>query len=206
MALLIANVTHSLDKQVDKIERAYKNAAATAEKLLGLGEIDVVCISDASMVIPEIGVGGYTPDRYLSYLYVDPEFDITEQEIYNTLCHELHHAKRYDGEGYGKTLFDSMIFEGLAVAFEEEVSGSQAFMPSQLASRGDTESLVQKVKRHFDATDFEHFRWFIFDKSGKLPRWAGYEVGYYLVQQYLARHPNKKASELVLEASSSFSI
>jgi uncharacterized protein YjaZ len=204
MALFIANANHQLDTLLGKIQRAHDRAVTTAAKLLDLDELDIVCIGDATMAIPEIGVGGYTPNRYLSYIYVDPKFDIDENEIYNTLCHELHHAKRYDGEGYGKTLFDSMIFEGLAVAFEEEVSGRGAFMPSQMRSRKDTAALVSKLQNHFQDHNFEHLRWFIFDNSGELPRWAGYEMGYYLVRHYLQRHPNKKASELVLEASSSF--
>lgn len=204
MALLIANASHNLDKHIRKIEKAYERAIATTSKLLNLKGVDIVCIADASMVIPEIGIGGYTPGRYLSYLYIDPVFNVDENEIYNTLCHELHHAKRYEDIGYGDTLFDSMIFEGLAIAFEEEVSGTTAFMPSQLLTRVDTESLIGKVKAHFDDTNFEHFRWFIFDSTGELPRWTGYEVGYYLVRRYLSRHRNKKASELVLKAPSSF--
>lgn len=204
MTLLIANANHDLDDLPDKIKSAYNRANKTAEKLLGLTDINVICISDASMVIPEIGTGGYTPSRHLTYLYIDPESNIDENEIYNTLCHELHHAKRYDDIGYGKTLLDSMIFEGLAVAFEEEISGKGAFMPSQLLVRKDTSVLLRKIRHKLDHEDFEHFRWFIYDNPEELPRWTGYEVGYYLIRQYLQLHPNKKASELVLDASVSF--
>lgn len=204
MALFIANANHNFDKQIsNKVQAAFLRATQTAEKLLKLKDFDVVCIADKSMVIPEIGVGGYTPNRFLLYLYLDPVVDIDEEEIFNTLCHELNHAKRYEGPGYGQTLLDSMIFEGLATAFEEEVSGQKAFMPSQLLARSETMELVKKMKPHFDDTDFEHFRWFIFDKRGELPRWTGYEIGYYLVRNHLLKE-NKKASELTLEASSAF--
>lgn len=204
MALLLANANHDLDKALGKIQVAYDRAIKTAEMLLDLTNIDVVCLSDPSMVIPEIGVGGFTPNSYLSYLYINPEFKVTEDEIYNTLCHELHHAKRYKSIGYGETLLDSMIFEGLAIAFEEEVSGKDAFMPAELLARNDTKSLIAKIEDNFSDKGFEHFRWFIFDETGNLPRWAGYEVGYYLVRHYLSAHKNKKASELVHEAATSF--
>ncbi len=204
MALFISNASRVFDEQIlNKLEAAYERACKTAAQLLSLKEFDVVCIADKTMVIPEIGIGGYTPNRYLIYLYIDPDTDINEDEIFNTLCHELHHAKRYESEGCGDTLLDSMIFEGLAIAFEEEVSSEKAFMPSQLLSRSDTKSLLKKVKAHFNDEDFDHFRWFIFDSTGELPRWTGYEVGYYLVRHYLL-DKNKKASELVLEAPSSF--
>lgn len=204
MALLIANANHRLDTQLDKLQHAYERALQTAQDELKLKDIDVVCIVDKTMVIPEIGIGGYTPNKELTYLYVDPTIELDEAELYNTLCHEFHHAKRYEAMGYGATLFDSMIFEGLATAFEEEVSGKDAFMPSQLLSRKDTHKLVQKVQAHFNDTDFNHFKWFIFDATNELPRWAGYEVGYYLVREYLNAQPRKNASDLVLEPSATF--
>jgi uncharacterized protein YjaZ len=205
ITLFIANASGNMNKLLNRIESAYKKATKTVSDLLGLDMVDVICIGDASMVIPEIGVGGYTPSRHITYLYIDPDFDVSEDEIYATLCHEMYHAKRYDGEGYGRTLFDSMIFEGLATAFEDEISNNTAFMPVQLLSRKNTASLVSNIKNKLPSTDFDHFQWFIFDSSGKLPRWAGYEVGYYLVRQYMKKN-NKKASELVLEASSNFSL
>lgn len=203
MALLIANANRSLDRYLELISSAYQRATKVTEELLQLQNVDVVCIADPSMVISEIGIGGYTPTRYLSYLYIDPAFDIDETEIFNTICHELSHAKRYDAMGYGETLLDSMIFEGLATAFEEEIGGKGAFLPAQLLAREKTEVLVGEVKSHFNDTNFDYQQWFILDSTHKLPRWAGYEVGYYLVRTYLAR-TNKKASELMLEASSRF--
>lgn len=204
MALFIANARHNFNKKtVKKVNAAYVQASNVVGQLLNLKGFDVVCITDKSMVIPDIGIGGYTPNRYLTYLYIDTSIDINQKELFNTLCHELHHAKRYEGPGYGETLLDSMIFEGLAIAFEEEVSGKEAFMPSQLLARDDTENLLKRVKAHFEDKEFEYFRWFIFDDTGELPQWTGYEIGYYLVRRYLS-NKNKKASEIVPEASSSF--
>lgn len=203
MNLYIANASSRLSAQKDRINAAYKRAITTMSGLFHLDCVDVICLPDTKMIIPEIGIGGYTPNRHLTYLYIDPDFDVSEDEIYNTLCHELYHAKRYEGEGYGKTLFDSMIFEGLAVAFEEELSGKDAFMPAQLLSRTGTALLLQKVNSDLYTESFDHFKWFIVDSANELPRWAGYELGYYLVREYIAKS-NKKASELVLEASSTF--
>ena len=205
ITLHVANVTGSMDSLLARIKSAHQRAAKTAAGLLGMDNVDVVCVVDTSKVIKEIGVGGFTPNRHLTYLYIDPDFDVSESEIYATLCHELNHARRYDGEGYGKTLFDSMIFEGLATAFEAEASGGETFFTRELNARHQTEELISQTKQEFNSTAFNYSHWFIFDDSKHLPRWAGYEIGYYLVRQYMKK-TNKKASELVLEASSSFNL
>ncbi|HVX47967.1 MAG TPA: DUF2268 domain-containing putative Zn-dependent protease [Candidatus Saccharimonadales bacterium] len=201
--LIIANADGSLDKKQSVIKRAFASASQTAQELLQLDKVDVVCISNKVYVIPEIGIGGFTPSRHLTYLYIDPAAEINESEIFNTLCHEFHHARRYDGPGYGNTLFDSIIFEGLATAFENEVSGGKAFISSTLRKRKNTRQLINKCKPHFNDTDFDHFKWFIRDKSGELPRWSGYEMGYFIVREQLAKQ-NKKASDLVLESPRNF--
>ncbi len=201
--LLIANVTGSLDRLIPRIQAAHGRAVETANQLLKLDDVDIVIVDDPSSCIPEIGTGGFTPNRHLVYCHIDPSVNVSEDEIYASLCHELNHARRYDGEGYGKTLFESMIFEGLAIAFEAEVSGGQSFMTQALESRHDTQALVDQSKQQFDTADFIYYTWFINDTSGRLPRWAGYEIGYYLVRQYMKK-TNKKASELVLEPAANF--
>lgn len=197
--LFVANASGSLSEQFKIIQSAFDRASSVAQSLIGLTDVDVICIDDSNMVIPEVGVGGYTPGRHLSYLYVDPlNKELSEQEIFNTLCHELYHAKSYDGQGYGSTLLDSMIFEGLATAFEDEVSHGNSFVVKELNARNTSEQLLQKHRDELLGEDFNHFRWFIFDETKELPRWAGYEIGYHIVKKYLKK-TNKKASELVIE-------
>lgn len=201
--LLMANSSGSLDNNKEKINRAFERATQTSKILLKLDNVDVVCIADKNQVIPEIGIGGFTPNRHLIYLYIAPDKSVEEDEIYNTLCHELHHARRYDGPGYGTTLFDSLIFEGLAEAFENEVSSGKAFVPSTLRKRRNTRQLIANNKKSFQDTDFNYHQWFIKDVSGRLPRWAGYEMGYSIVRDYLTSQ-NKKASDFVVEDTKTF--
>ena len=196
--LFIANASGILNSHLQAIQSAYSRAAILGSEKLGLDSMDVICIADAKMVIPETGVGGFTPGRHLIYLYIDPDQTPSEDEIFYTLCHEMHHAKRYEGPGYGKTLLDSVVFEGLATCFEAEVSDDKAFLVNHLSERDDVAELTQRVQEHLDDTDFNYYEWFINDPSGNLPRWTGYLVGYRLVKSYLAA-TNKKASEAVLE-------
>lgn len=199
ITLFISNASGSFSKLEPIIRSALEKAVAIAVDKISLKDVDVICIDDPSMVIPEIGIGGYTPSRHLMFLYIDSQSDkVTEQEIINTLCHEFYHSMSYDGPGYGKTLFDSMIFEGLATAFEEESAKGNSFLVRNLRSREASQALFAKHSNELDAEDFNHFKWFIYDETNELPRWAGYEIGFYIVRAYL-EETNKKASEVILE-------
>lgn len=199
VTLFISNASGSFSKLEPTIKSAFEKAVSIAVDKIKLKDVDVICIDDPNMVIPEIGIGGYTPSRHLMFLYIDSRSDkVTEQEIINTLCHEFYHSMSYDGPGYGKTLFDSMIFEGLATAFEEEASKGDSFLVRNLRSRESSQALLTKHSSELDAEDFDHFRWFIYDETNELPRWAGYEIGFYIVREYLEK-TNKKVSEVILE-------
>ncbi len=199
--LHLGNSSGLLDQQEDKIRRAFDKASDTCTHLLKLGRVDVMCWADPRAVIPETGVGGYTPNRHLIQWTVDSSKDLDAGELYYTLCHEMNHARRYDGEGYGKTLFDSMVFEGLATCFEGEVSGGKAMLYKYVTSHPDPKDLVTKYfLKHMDSTDFMYRDWFIRDPTELRPRWAGYIAGTYVIAEYMAAK-NKTAPELVLEAS-----
>jgi len=202
IVLSIANASHTLDKQVSRIESAFKRASETATTLLELSSIDVICIDDPSQVIPEIGVSGFTPNRHLVYLYVDSNVALDEKDIYATLIHEFAHAKRYDGQGFGSTLFDSIIFEGLGVALEEETSGDNGTFLSNYLKNQDNKALLGQIASHFGDHEFNRFHWFI-EESDDLLRWTGYRVGYYIVTEYMKK-TNKKASELLMEDFETF--
>lgn len=201
--LLIANASHSLsDQNILNITNGFDRAVTKAGEVLSLSNVDVICINDSFQVIPETGMSGYTPNRNLVYLYVDSGVEISEDETFYTLMHEFSHAKRYEKQGYGETLFDSMIFEGIGVALEDEESSGQGSFLSNYIKDKDNRALFEKVASSFDEHDFDRFYWFI-QESDDMPRWTGYRVGYYIVTEFMKK-TNKKASELVLEDFDSF--
>ena len=190
------------DENVSKITSGFNRAFEVAKNLLGVSGIDVLCIDDHNQVIPETGMSGYTPNRNLIYLYVDSTMALEEDEVFYTLMHEFSHAMRYDGPGYGDTLFDSMVFEGLGVALEEQVSGGHGSFLSNFIRTKDNQELLDKVVSHFGDRQFDRFYWFI-QESDDLPRWTGYRVGYYIVTEFMKK-TNKKASDLVMEEFDTF--
>ena len=151
---------------------------------------------DADAAIPEIGVGGYTnPASGAVLISLDPESPVgTEQSITvwlpATLAHELNHSKRIlEGPGYGTTLGEAIVTEGLADAFSLEAFPSTPPLPWASALQPEDldqlATLAQSNATVMDTPDL-HSEWFF--GLGDIPRWAGYTVGATWVRDFLAAH------------------
>ena len=186
------------------IVRAEKEVANTILKLPS--DVTILIDTDPHMIDPNIGVGGYTDGASQMQLSVDPEHeDLDDTEIFATLVHELSHVKRAYGPWYGTTLFDYLVFEGLGVAFEEEVCGPNTYYPKHLRKLNDAKALIEKFRDMFDYDDTQYdYMDFVLGNSEKeIPEFAVYSMGLYIIDQYLA-HTDTKASELLLEESAKF--
>lgn len=198
--LHIANASGALTPQLAVINSAFDRAVETCDKLLHVDNVDILCTNEPEDTIPEVGMGGFTANKNLIYFPVDSSKKLDENELYYTICHELHHAKCNETSPHLNNLLGMVVCEGLATCFEEEVSGNKAFLPLYLDKKPYKQLLINKFMPHFSDTDFYRYKWFIEDDDKELPRWAGYTVGYHITKRYLAVK-NKKASEAVTEAS-----
>ena len=164
-------------------------------------DVTILVDTDPTMIDPNIGVGGYTDDKSHIQLSIDPEHkDLHDDEIFATLVHELSHVKRAYGPWYGTTLFDYLVFEGLGVAFEEEVCGPNTYYPSHLRQLHDAKKLIETFAFMFDYDDtqYDYMDFVLGDPDKGIPEFAVYSMGLFLADEYLAR-TGKKASELLLE-------
>jgi uncharacterized protein YjaZ len=116
-----------------------------------------------------------------------------------TVAHELDHAERtLHGPGYGTTLLDAMVSEGMADAFARQALPDASAIPWDRALNRVEEDLVWRLARprlgeRQDSA--AHALWFY--GSGRLPRWAGYTIGRDIVRSYLRRHPNQDPAGIV---------
>jgi uncharacterized protein YjaZ len=116
-----------------------------------------------------------------------------------TLAHELHHAARNQGPGYGKTLGEALVSEGLAQAFEADITGHVPFYA--VALDAVTLDRVSKVALpDLDREDYNHNSWF-FGDGEEFPRHGGYSVGYAVVMAHLAASGQSAAALATLPAS-----
>ncbi len=187
----IANSTGELDNLVEMINKSLNKVIPIVEKELKAEKIDVIFISAAALAIPEYGIGGNSPGPNHLYVSFDPNSDkITQDGLNETLFHEIHHCMRWRNPGYGETLGEAMISEGMACLYEEEHCG-KAPIYAKISLEADQ---LTKAKKLINSKTYNHGEWFFGAKN--IDRWFGYSLGYKICKDH-SISTGKKASELV---------
>ena len=178
-----------------------KNAVKTAEeyvfpKLKVNWDIDLLVTNRLyDIVIPEDGTGGRTRTSDFIEFAINEE-KVTENLISDMVVHELCHAARWGkNDEWIKSLFDGLIFEGLACVLEAEFvkdrSEKSLFIKTILERADDeNEKILEKLHDQLDSNCYDYDTIF-FNGNNELPRWSGYSLGYYLVKKYLEKTGKK---------------
>jgi hypothetical protein len=203
----------------DDVERVSREAGVDLEGLVAesarrafellphRGRVSIYVALDASRSIPETGVGGFTdPSTGTVSIWIDgtPPGGLKaalQTWVPATLAHELHHSSRVRmGPGYGSTLAEALVTEGLADHFVSEAFPETPPQQWDNALSQDRESDVWRKAQSVleDPDGYDHSAWFF--GSGDLPRWSGYTLGYRIVDAYLG--DERSASSAVDVAAS----
>jgi hypothetical protein len=119
-------------------------------------------------------------------------------ELKASISHEATHLVRENSVGYGLTLLDALVSEGVACYFEKYLFPARK-IPYIAPIKGELKFL-KHAQTIFNRKDFSYSDWFFGSKN--IPKWAGYRVGYLLVKNFaekksiplseLARMPSDK--------------
>jgi uncharacterized protein YjaZ len=183
-------------EQIDLIERALARASKVAKNLLpSLPPIDIVFYNNPVEVIEDVGVGGRTPTENLILVPLDSSFNFNEDEVFVTICHELHHAVRIKHLGMMSNLMESIVAEGMAEQFEKELLPDRTLITfNDDVPDTQIKQSLKDLKQVLKEDKYDHYEWF--SGTGKYPNWYGHTVGNYIVSKYGKKH-NLKPSELV---------
>jgi uncharacterized protein YjaZ len=138
------------------------------------------------------GVLGFAAGAGKVWLQMTPEGAWREWLAY-VFAHEYHHSvwtARHFTPARPFDLIRYLVFEGRADAFarlaypDRQAPWTDALTPAQEAA------VWKAMQPHLQTTSFPVMRRFIFGGNGQIPRWAGYTVGFRLVQAFLTRHPD----------------
>jgi len=188
------------------IEEEVERTLAAVRTRLDVTDLRIAFRPELSGVIPEVGIGGFNPSAEEVRIYLDPANpgldSIVRDELLRILSHEIHHALRRRTVGYGSTLFQAAVTEGLADHFALEVGGGEPAPWSVALTPEELEEWMLQVLAG-TAPGYDHGAWFL-GTSPSIPRWTGYAVGFELVGVYLNAHPGSSASGLVGEPADSF--
>lgn len=144
-------------------------------------------------IIPESHIGGHTyADDFVTITF-NSRATIKTDDVILTLCHEPCHATRwqYNNE-WSSTLLASMVFEGIATAFVENIAQTNTiafdYFTKVIVKTTDitNERIFSILKDQLASEIYDYTNiFFVGDKNRGLPRWAGYSLGYYLVKKYM---------------------
>jgi len=152
----------------EEVEIARKAIAG----VLPVSPLDILVQRLPGAVIPETGTTGLAMRPGLFSLTIDPDNPNFSRALRNgdlrrTVAHEAHHCLRMAGPGYGWTLGEALVSEGLAGQFVSRLFTSQPEPWECAVTNGH-----------------DHRAWF-FGLGGRYPRWLGYTLGYHIVGDWL---------------------
>lgn len=198
--LHILNGSGTLTQYLGVIETSFIEALEQIRKKINISNIDIVVYDNPDHAIKEIGIGGCAPTPNLIFVSLDPKFPnlakSIENELKRTLAHELHHCMRQRSVGYGDTLLEALVTEGLADHFNLEVYKGRPHPWDTNLSDEQIKNYLEKAKTKFNDKNYDHNSWFFGSKEENIPRWTGYTLGFTIVKKYLEKNLDKKPSEL----------
>ncbi len=171
-----------------EITAAFEQAYRTVSTIMPPPRLDIIVQRLAGETIPEMGLVGRAYRSTMFSMTVDldnPNFtrSLSEGALHRQIVHEVHHCMRMAGPGYGFTLGEALVSEGLAGQFVRHLMGTPpepwecAVTPEIL--QADLPGAEELASFHYD-----HAGWFF--GTGARPRWAGYTLGYQIAGRWLA--------------------
>lgn len=197
----------ALSEHKTLIQEIVTDAFEAINAKMPIDNLTIEIVANPRQAIPEIGLGGFNPSTDKVIISIDPDFAnlaaSLKKELGAQLAHEIHHAKRRRSVGYGNTLLQALVSEGLADHFSIEVFGIDPPLWSVALTEEEVQQWIEMAMQSWNETGYDHSKWF-FGTTTEVPRWAGYSIGYGLVKNYLEENPNRKPSNLHNEPASSF--
>jgi uncharacterized protein YjaZ len=185
---------HAWDRAVQALEKGRAAFAAYADQIPLEEVVFGLYVADMSGVPQARGYTGFggIPGWIMTVYGTADEYNL--QRVEAATVHELHHnvLGAYNGPAAGMvqgTLGDYMVGEGLAESFAAALYGADKIGP--WVTEFDERKLEQTRTVFRDAlgvSGFGEMRRYIFGgPDAGLPTYAGYAIGYRVVQAYLVR-------------------
>jgi uncharacterized protein YjaZ len=206
--IFVLTATGKLGKYKSRIAKAARKSIKIIKKKISIPDADIVFYDNPNNAIPHLGIDAFTNNINLVLVPLNPKFknfDKTiSEEMLRIFAHELHHCARMKAVGYGETLFEVMVSEGLADHFELEVTNKKPQTWDTALTAKQFSVLKKRAKKEYNNKNYNHNDWFFGSNDRKIPKWAGYTIGFNLVSEYLKNNPDKKPSELFAAKAEEF--
>ncbi|MHC8318921.1 DUF2268 domain-containing putative Zn-dependent protease [Pseudomonas sp. LB3P31] len=163
-------------------------AYQTLSRLLEPPRLDILLQVLPGETIAEMGILGRAYRSSMFSMTLDPANpnflgSLRNGTLHRQIIHEVHHCLRMAGPGYGWTLGEALVSEGLAGQFVQHLLGSEA-EPWERAVNCAELLRTPADRQALEATHYDHSAWFF--GTGIHPRWLGYSLGHQMVGKWLA--------------------
>jgi len=175
-----------------------------------LSNVDVVVMNVPWNIIPRIGINGFSYDAHQIILSIDSNHDYLkanfEKTITAVLSHELHHSARSlaRGSSHSHTYGGSLVAEGLACCFEEEICDATPFYAIECNGAALAKFSI-KAKEHIFTKrenlpgNWQQWMFGNFGDDPEFPYQCGYSIGYALVRSWLNKEDMSASSATTID-------
>ncbi len=183
-------------KIIEIITKAVKKCS---EHLFG-GITDIFVFPTFNQFVREemFGVTGYTPWQNTILVFLNPTNLQWEKALSETIGHEFNHTIFLRNKKC-TSLLDSMVFEGLAEHFREQIIGGDQAPWTKVFNLNQAKVVFSKMRSAnlLSSTD-PKIRRGIFFGNKKYVRWTGYTIGYHVVGSFLRNDPNSSWQKIMI--------
>ncbi|OHA97118.1 MAG: hypothetical protein A3C63_01375 [Candidatus Zambryskibacteria bacterium RIFCSPHIGHO2_02_FULL_39_82] len=143
------------------------------------------------------GVNGFAPYASTVHLFISLT-RFSSQSLKETLAHEFSHAVffYYHKSALKLTLLETLVFEGLAENFREEVVGEKPSSWSTALNKKQCVSALLSLKQSLYSRKYDLYH-DVFFGSKKYKRWTGYSIGYKIIKSFRETYPEKSWKEVM---------
>ncbi len=172
-----------------KIVKIITNTIISCYKILPYRPAEIFVFPTFSKFVKKkmSGTTGYTPWKNTILIFINPSSSTWEKALPATIAHEFNHSVILQYHQW-RTLLDSLIFEGLAEHFIGDVINGKRALWTRSLSIKQSKKLFLELKKYLYSKDSKLYQ-SIFFGDRKYRQWAGYTLGYYIVQSFIKNNP-----------------
>ncbi len=190
----------------DFILRQSHQTVAQIQSLMPIDNVDVVICFNPIGAMGHY-IGGFSPSNDVVFIYLNQleksDFENSlKNQLPSIIAHELHHAIRWIKPGYGNTLVETFITEGLAQAFELHFLGNELPIFSKLAEPERLSELMDLARPEFNHDLSIYMDWFAGNQKRNIPQSAGYALGFDIIKRYLEKANTTAGAAYAVDANS----
>ncbi|MGD6965703.1 DUF2268 domain-containing protein [Rossellomorea vietnamensis] len=194
----LAETARELLKQQEDINKAIEDALGKSANSLPGGKktifIKPAAPEDTFTKYME-GVGAVTLSKDAILLILSPSYE--EEMLKYVVAHEYHHSvlmEKDDEAGF--TLLEGIIFEGKAESFASRLYPRVKAPWTEQLTTEEENTVLNVLDENMKSTSIELYNEFHEGNFTKgLPIWSNYKIGYKIMENFLAEHPDMTVKE-----------